>query len=143
MLAQSNNLRSCDSNVLLFWRPLLASENFCFPLMALFKNLTVEEGYSTHSLFAEPTAVLQYWNLVTYMMLWRFLLLPPSLKPELWIEGDHWIPAIPGYCWYLFVRPWPFLQTPEAKLLSVMQVFIWATVYLTGLRFDKFLFQRD
>ena len=47
MLAQSNNLRSCDNNVLLFWRPLLASENFCFPLMALFKNLTVEEGYST------------------------------------------------------------------------------------------------
>ena len=47
MLAQSNNLRSCDNNVLLFWRPLLASENFCFPLMALFKNLTVKEGYST------------------------------------------------------------------------------------------------
>ena len=53
---------------------------------------------------------------------------------------------------FFLVRPWPFLQPPEANLLiSVcykrskskiylfMQVFIWAIVCWTGLRFDKFL----
>ena len=53
-------------------------------------------------LSALATAVLQYWNLVAYVMLGR-IFLPWSLKPELSIEGDHWIPAIPGYCWYLTI----------------------------------------
>ena len=44
------------------------------------------------------TAVLQYWNLVEYVMHWRFFL-ALSPKPELIIEGDHPIPAIPRYCW--------------------------------------------